>query len=217
MDPNVHTQPIVYPVRDGRPMGETDEHRDEMMSYAIDVLRAFFAADPMVYVSGNNFIYYTEGVPGDCVSPDAYVVRGVPNRLRDVYKVWEEGSKVPVFALEVTSKSTRSEDLGGKKSKYQDDLKVREYFLFDLRGDWLPERLRGYRLAGDLYLPIAANAAGRLPSEELALELGVQGRHLRFYRPGAAEPLPTDAERAATAEAEVARLRAEIERLRGGK
>lgn len=217
MDPRHVTQtpPIEYPTRDGRPMGETDEHRQEMEQYAINVLEDHFAKDPAVYVSGNNFVYYTEGVPADCVSPDAYVVKGAPKKLRDTYKLWEEGGRAPCFALEVTSKSTRSEDLGPKMSKYRDDLHIPEYFLFDLRGDWLAEKLRGFRLVGDLYQPIAAGPGGRLPSVELGLELGVEGRHLRFYVAGATAPLPTRAERAERAEAENARLREEIKRLQG--
>ncbi len=223
-------QTIEYPVRDGRPMGESDEHRDEMQNYAIDLLDGYFSSDPTVYVSGNNFIYYSQGIPTDCVSPDAYVVRGVPKKKRDVYKMWEEGGRTPCFALEVTSRSTRSEDLGPKMSKYRDDLKVAEYFLFDLRGEWIRERLRGFRLVGEVYQPIVANAAGRLESGELGLELGVRGEHLRFFRSGAEEPLPTDREcaqqereraqraeaRAERAEQELARLREELKRLRGG-
>ncbi len=197
------TRLIEYPESDGRPMGESDAHRDEMKNYAIEVLQDHFAADAMVYVSGNNFLYFTEGVPADTVSPDAYVVKGVPRRQRNVYKVWEEGGRVPCFALEVTSKSTRSEDLGPKMSKYRDDLKVPEYFIFDLYAEWVPERLRGGRLAGETYLPVAANPAGRLVSMELGLELAILDGHLRFFRPGEAEPLPTRMERALLAEQRV--------------
>lgn len=219
---------VEYPTRDGRPMGESDDHRDEMKDYAIDVLKDFFAPDPNVYVSGNNFLYYTEGVPAECVSPDTYVVKGVANRQRDIYKVWEEGGKVPCFVLEVTSRSTRREDLGDKMVRYRDDLCVPDYFLFDPRAEWVAERLRGFRLENGQYQPIAPGPAGRLTSQSLGLELGVQGRHLRFYAPGSAQPFPTRAERAESerrraegerqradrAEAEMRRLQAEIERLR---
>jgi len=210
-------------------MGETDDHRDEMKDYAINVLKGFFAPDPNVYVSGNNFLYYTEGVPAECVSPDTYVVRGVPNRQRDVYKVWEEDGKVPCFVLEVTSKNSRREDLGDKMVRYRDDLGVPDYFLFDPRADWVAERLRGFRLENGLYQPIAPGPNGRLFSQALGLELGVQGRHLRFFAPGSTQPLATQAEqadaeryraeaerqRADRAEAELRRLQAEVERLRG--
>ena len=212
-----------YPTGDGRPMGETDDHRDEMKDYAVNVLKDFFREQPLVYVSGNNFLYYTEGVPTDVVSPDTYVVKGVPNRQRDVYKVWEEGMHVPCFVLEVTSRRTRREDLGDKMATYRDDLGVEEYFLFDLRGEWIPERLRGYVFEGGVYRPIAAGASGRLPSRTLGLDLTAVDRHLRFFLPGSDEALPTreeramqERERADRAEEEVRRLQEELRRLRGG-
>ena len=43
---------IDYPTRDGRPMAETDVHRDLMVD-TIKRLQARYAADPNVYVSGN--------------------------------------------------------------------------------------------------------------------------------------------------------------------
>jgi Uma2 family endonuclease len=205
-------------------MGETDQHIEEARDYVVDVLRAHFAREPRVYVSGNNFVYWTKGVPTDCLSPDGYVVKGVAKKRRDTFKVWEEGHHKPCFVIEVTSKKTRHEDLGDKMAKYRDDLGVPEYFLFDPRAEWIPERLRGYVLEDGVYQPLRPDARGRLASAELGLELGVDGEHIRFYRPGARAPLPTAEERAARArdralraEAEVRKLRAEISRLRSRK
>src|SRR5690349_7692948 len=80
-----------YPDSDGRPMAETPQHRDNMID-TIKALAFWFADDPRVYVSGNMFVYY---VPGDRlrhVSPDVFVVRGVPKLPeRRRYLVWEEG------------------------------------------------------------------------------------------------------------------------------
>ena len=222
-------QAVVYPVRDDTPMGETDDHRDELQDWAVNVLRDYFKDDPLVYVSGNNFIYFEEGSPQECVSPDTYVVKGVPSRQRDLYKVWEEGGRTPCFVLEITSKSTRRADRGEKMAKYRDDLHVQEYFLFDPHGEWLAEGLQGYALEAGVYQPIVRTTSGRLPSRTLGLELALIGGHLRFFPPGAALPLPTRAERAERArqqaarerlraeeaEREVERLRAELKRLRG--
>jgi Uma2 family endonuclease len=214
-------QTIEYPVSDGEPMAETDAHADEMRHYCIDVLREHFATRQPTYVSGNNFVYYREGDPRACVSPDTYVVRGVAQRLRDTFKVWEEEGRRPCFVLELTSRKTQAEDRGAKRGRYERDLAVPEYFLFDLRGDWIPERLVGHRLVRGRYRPIASDARGRLASAELGLELAVADGHLRFFEPGAATPLPTAHEivlaardRATRAEDELARLRAELERLR---
>src|SRR5215471_10579931 len=84
---------ITYPTSDGKPMAETDKHRDLMM-YAIEALKVFFADRPEIYVSGNNFLYWQEGDPKKRVSPDCYVVFGVGMRQRDSYKAWEESGKL---------------------------------------------------------------------------------------------------------------------------
>ncbi len=205
---------LEYPVSDGEPMAESDEHRDEMQFYAIDVLRRHFSDRP-AYVSGNNFVYYREGDPRAVVSPDCYVVPGVEAGLRDTFKVWLEGGHTPCFVLEISSKSTRLHDLGDKMARYRDDLRVPEYFLFDLWGEWIAEKLRGFRLEQGVYQPVHP-ANGRLSSAALGLELAVQANHLRFFEPGSAEPLATQLELASLAEGRAEReyARAEQERTR---
>jgi hypothetical protein len=43
--------------------------------YVKEALKTFFAATGRIaYVSGNNFLYWQEGDPKKCVSPDGYVV-----------------------------------------------------------------------------------------------------------------------------------------------
>jgi len=206
---------VEYPVRDGRPLGETDQHRQELVDYAVNVLAWHFRDEPAVYASGNNFVYYVEGDRKAVVSPDAYVVRGVEPRLRDTFKVWEEGGHRPCFALEITSRSTRREDLGAKMSRYRDDLRVPEYFLFDPRGEWIEEGLRGFVLEPPgVYQQLRPGPSGRLSSQQLELELGVQDGHLRFFRPGSREPIPTHAERAEQERQRAEGLAEEVRRLR---
>jgi hypothetical protein len=72
---------------------------------------------------------------------------------------------------------------------------------------------QGVRSA-DEYQPIRANAADRLPSLQLGLELAIIVGHVRFFLPGATTPLPTREERAERVEREAARLREELENLR---
>ena len=146
---------IVYPVRDGKPVGETDAHVD-LTLLGKDVLRNFFRDRPDVYISGNNFIYFEQGNPKARVSPDGYVVFGVPMRQRDCYKVWEEGGRTPAVVFEYTSRSTRKTDQNEKRVLYEQSLRVPEYFLFDPRGDYMRPRLQGYRLAGGTYVSTAA-------------------------------------------------------------
>lgn len=62
-----------------------------------------------------------------------------PARARDVlwiaiYKLWEEGGRVPVFVMEVSSRKTWLEDIGNKKALCA-RLGVADYFLFDPEED----------------------------------------------------------------------------------
>ncbi len=208
------TRPVEYPESDGQPMAESDDHADELRAAVVTLRDHFAARTPDVYVSGNNFLYYVEGDVRQVVSPDCYVVKGVANHRRPIFKVRQEGGHRPCFALELTSRTTRKNDLGDKMSTYRDDLGVAEYFLFDLTRDWVPEGLRGYRLADGVYQPILADARGRLASHELALELAIAGEQLRFYEPGAAEPLLRQDERAERAQAAAERAQAVAEHER---
>ena len=100
------TRKIEYPTGDGKPMAETDIHRENMVDL-IQTLKDRFAADPMIYVSGNLLMFYEEGNRRKHVSPDVFVVRGIENRLRENYLVLEDG-KAPDLIIEVTSKSTNA-------------------------------------------------------------------------------------------------------------
>ncbi len=202
---------ILYPGSDGRPMAETDWHR-ELMLTLIKVLEAWFALQPMVYVSGNLLVYYERGNRHRHLSPDVFVVLGAPKRQRKNYLIWEEGRTLD-FALEITSASTKEEDLDDKFGLYQDTLRVREYFLFDPLAEYLEPPLRGYRLRDNKYVPIRP-LKGRLPSKVLGLHLERAGQDLRLWNPATSAWLPTPEERIHRAEVENERLRRELEQLR---
>src|SRR5687768_3117172 len=97
-----------YPTTDGKPMAETDWHRDLMLAL-IQTLSRHFAADPMVYVTGNILVFYEPGNRRRHVSPDVWLVRGVEKRQRGNYLTWEEG-RAPEIVIELTSSSTRRAD-----------------------------------------------------------------------------------------------------------
>src|SRR5262245_46282010 len=78
-----------YPTTDGKPMAETDYHRDLMLDL-IKTLQAYYAAQKRVYVSGNLLVFYQEGNKRKHISPGVFVVRGVEKRQRDNYLVWKE-------------------------------------------------------------------------------------------------------------------------------
>jgi Uma2 family endonuclease len=185
-------------------MAETDWHRILMM-VLIQTLEARYAKDKQVYVSGNLLIFYEQGNKRKHVAPDVFVVKGVAKHPRPNYLLWEEG-KGPDVVIELTSSSTRREDLKKKFDLYQDVLKVQEYFLFDPRGDYLKPPFRGYRLVRGKYDPIEA-VHGRLPSRVLDLQLGRAGEDLRLYDPSTGRWLPT-------VEEENEQLRHQLEKLR---
>jgi Uma2 family endonuclease len=228
--PKVREKPF-YIESDGKPMGETQAHIENML-YLLDPLKEWFSSDPMVYVGGNMFVHYERGNRNRHLSPDVFVVRGVPKDVkpkRRAYRVWEEG-KAPDVVIELTSESTRREDQTTKRAVYQDVLHVKEYFLFDPFEEYLHPPFQGYRLVGGNYRPIKP-IRGRLPSKVLGLHLEAVGELLRLYDPSTSRWLETppeveearkqaEAGRAAEAkarqqaEAEAERLRREIEELR---
>src|SRR4051794_14960222 len=113
------TRPVDYPSSDGKPMAETDLHRQDMVD-VIETLQDHYAGEPDVYVTGNLLLYYVEGDPRKHVSPDVFVVRGVPKLPpRDYYLLWKEG-KPPEVVIEITSKTTRCEDQNTKRVLYRD-------------------------------------------------------------------------------------------------
>jgi Uma2 family endonuclease len=192
-------------------MTETDFHYAATVRLR-EVLEAFFADNPQVYVSGNLFVCYVPRDRRKHVSPDVFVVKGVPKRKRFSYLVWRE-RKGPDVVIELTSPSTQEEDVEIKFTLYRDVLRVKEYFLFDPLAQYLDPPLQGYRLQRKRYVPIKA-VRGRLPSKVLGLHLERHGDELRLYDPVAKQWLPTPQEDAAQAKAENKQLRKELEELR---
>ena len=196
---------VVYPESDGLPMAESDATRDYLI-YGVEALDRYFQKDPKVYVSGNLFIYYEQGNPKAVVAPDVFVVLGVDKKKRFSYKTWEEQDKMPNFILEITSKSTASQDRGIKKGLYA-YLGVKEYFQYDPTADYLRPCLQGFRLMEGNYLPILGQLHGdrlSIHSETLGLELRLEADgEMRFYNPKTGEKLLS------TGEMEQARVQAE--------
>lgn len=182
---------IDYPTSDGRPMAETDLHRDQMVAQ-IETLKRRFAADPLFYVSGNLLVFYKPGDRLCHLSPDVFVVRGVPKHQRDHYLIWKE-KRTLGLVIELTSRSTKAEDIEDKFVLYRDELKVKEYFLFDPYSEYLDPPLQGYRLSRGRYAPIKP-LERRLPSKVLNLHLERDGRNLRLYDPLEGKWLPTPQE-----------------------
>ena len=175
-----------YPVEDG--MSQNESHQKET-AYWCDVLQRRF---PEATVCSDLPVHYRPGDGNRAVVPDLLVaLRAPPLGNRTSYKLWE--NPAPDLAMEMLSPGNWQEDDGPKRRTYE-HLGVRECWLFDQGGRHLSAPLVGYRLRDGRYRRIAANAAGRLPSEVLNLELHVRDGRLRFRDPATGKDLPTSAE-----------------------
>jgi Uma2 family endonuclease len=207
---------VYYPESDGKPLGETALHRDEIV-YLIQVLEYWYRDEEMVHVGGDLFLYYSQGNPRAVVCPDVFVVKDVPKLPeRRTYKLWDEG-EVPCLVIEVTSNSTRHEDLHDKKNLYE-QLGVEELILYDPLGEYLKPRLQGYHLSGDRYQQTPLDPDGSLTSRTTGLILRTAKPRIEAFDPATGAPFARDMEtrtRLASAEEEIARLRSKLKHLKG--
>ena len=222
---------LVY--SDGEPL-ETQWHVLQMNLLIEVIFQAMVERDRRdFFVGGDMFVYYSYQQARDIVAgrsyfrgPDVFYVGGVAPGERKAWISWEEGDRLPEMIVELLSPSTAKIDRTVKKDLYAEVWRTPEYFLYERETHTLEGfRLSG-RLSGDTYRPIPPNAAGRLPSEVLGLELGfwegeelgVQTAWLRLFdadgrlvptrEEAARQHAQTERQRADTAEAELARLRA---------
>ncbi|MEG3900115.1 MULTISPECIES: Uma2 family endonuclease [unclassified Microcoleus] len=199
--PTLKTSEIVYPSADGEPVAETYDHLYAILT-TLEVLKQYLAGRPAT-VLANQLLYYAQGFPKVRVAPDVMVIFDVEPGGRDNYKIWEEG-QVPKVIFEMTSPGTQLEDKITKKDLYE-GIEVQEYWLFDPKGEWIPEKLRGYRLGVEGYQLITDSR-----SEVLQLRLEIEGKLIGFYREDNGEKLLIMDELASALKAE--RQRAEAER-----
>ncbi|BAU11874.1 hypothetical protein LEP3755_23770 [Leptolyngbya sp. NIES-3755] len=192
---------------------ETDFHRRQI-DLLIRLLEFWWSDRQDFYISGNLTVYYNEQQlrKRDFRGPDVFVVLGAEKRDRRSWATWEEGGKYPNVVIELLSNSTATVDRGKKKDLYQDVWRVPEYYWFH------PETMEfaGFRLIGGTYAEIEPTEDGRLPSEQLGLELGIHDRQLRWFTAGDLIPFPEEVERQRTEQehqrAEQEHQRAEQER-----
>ena len=215
------------PCEDGIPM-ETERHKLQM-DLLIYSLKPWLAQRPDGgYVHGNMFVYFSMAQVRnqDFRGPDVFVVLGVPARERKSWVVWEEG-KSPDVVIELLSDKTAIEDKGRKKTIYQNQLKVAEYFWFD---PFDPDDWAGFELHYGVYEPIVPDERDRLICRSLGLALvrwhgmyaGVEAVWLRWATlegellPTYQEALTAEKRRAEAeaqrAEAEARRAEAEAQR-----
>lgn len=221
------------PEEDGEPL-ETNWHRAQM-NLLIDVVTYRWRDRQDFFVGGNMFIYYSpeQALNRDYKGPDFFVIKGVDGSYsRNKWVAWVEENRLPNVIVELLSSSTASEDLGRKKDLYERTFRTPNYFCYDPDEDYL----WGWRLVGQRYVPLEPEDQGRLWSAELDAWIGTwEGRYLqhralwlrlfdadgqliptgeeaeRLEKEAADQRAETERQRAEAAEAEIVRLRAELE------
>ncbi len=200
---NLADPTIEYPSSDGEPVAETYVHLYAILT-TLEVIKQYLSGRQAT-VLANQFLYYAQGFPRLRVAPDVMVIFDVQPGGRDNYKVWEEG-QVPQVVFEMTSLGTQNQDQEQKKILYE-QLGILEYWLFDPKGEWITEKLQGYRLQGETYQLITDSLC-----QPLKLRITIEDKLLGFYRTDTGEKLLIPTELAEQLEKE--RDRAEAERQR---
>ena len=181
--PPVYRDDDGYPVEDG--MSQAIDHQRQTAHWS-DVLQRRY---PEATVASDLTMPYKRGDITKVLVPDLFVaLRAERRNTRTSYRLWE--NPLPDLVMEMLSKKTSEADIGSKWRTYE-YLGVREYWLFDPEGFELSTPLVGHRMWGGRYRQVRANAAGRLPSRVLGLELHVQDGKLRFRDPETDEDLAT--------------------------
>jgi Uma2 family endonuclease len=165
------------------------------------------------FLSWNLTVYYSRDQlkTKDFHGPDLFLVKGVENRPRPSWVVWEEGGKYPDLIVELLSESTAKVDREEKRELYQRIFRTPEYFYFS------PETLEfmGLRLRGEKYEEIPLTKEGWRWSGVLGLYLGIHNQQLRYFFPnGELVPTPEEAEKIERQRAEQERQRAKQEQQR---
>ena len=181
--PNVRpavAEDVFYPCSDGRPMGDNMWQADAIMMAAGDLR----TAHPQALVAADILVYPEEGNNKNSIAPDVLVALGLGPHKRSSYFVWREG-KPPDWVLEVASPGTQAKDRNLKRRRYA-EMGVREYWLFDPKGDVYPQGeppLQGFELLDGEYQPLESRLVDGervIRSEVLGLDVRVDGELLRF-------------------------------------
>jgi Uma2 family endonuclease len=139
----------------------------------------------------------------------------------------------PTLVMEYVSESNRRKDYEDNLRRYRDDLRVPYYLLFEPA----KQSLDVFHLEDGKYVRVAPNAEGRLAIPELELEVGLIDGWVRYWHRGTLLALPGELlnqirakddqldaaleqiyegqQRVLAAEAENARLREELAKLKG--
>lgn len=182
--PRTFTQNFVedltyYPAELEDEMGETAIHFKYVRLFSA-LLESFFISRNDVSIAANMMVYYEERNSKKWLAPDVFVCFGVENKLRRVFKTWQEGV-FPQVVFEIASESTYENDLGGKRLDYA-RLGVEEYYLIDPERDYLPSPLMAFRRDNGRLLSVNVEN-NRVFSPLLKLEIVDTEKSFRIFNP----------------------------------
>jgi Uma2 family endonuclease len=165
-------------------------------------------------------VQYPFGKKNGQVVPDNFVViHSKPIKARGSFNTPLQPVS-PFLVMEYVSKYNVRKDYEDNFKRYEKELKVPYYLLFYPDG----EEMTLFHLGEKKYGAVRPNANKRHAIPELELEVALLDKWVRYWFRGELVPLPgdllkeRDAERQArqAAEAEVAKLRAELSKAKGG-
>ena len=221
-------------LNDGEPMA-TPWHRIQMNLLHHLLQRAMAERGRKdYYAGGNEFICFSMAQARALVTgpyretwhlrgPDVFWVGGAEARAeRQAWIVWEEQGRYPDLVIELLAPMTAHIDRTTKKEIYERTYRAADYFMYDLDS----HQIEGFHLVEGAYRPVEPDARGRFRVASLGLWLGtwqgVRTNHERTWLrlfddagrmiPTPDEPRDTAEALADAAEAEVARLRASVEK-----
>jgi Uma2 family endonuclease len=207
-------------------MEATDHaHQREITLESFAVIRA---GRPDIQCFNELLVQYPrgEGEPLGRVVPDNFVVTH-PEPLGSMTNFGTPFLPVgPFLVFEYVSKAHVQKDYEDHFRRYEQDLRV-PYYLLSYRDN---QELSLFKRGRKKYTSVKPNDAGRLAVPELEVEAAILDGWVRFWFRGELVPLPGDLlrernaertartaaeQRADAAEAELARLREELARLKG--
>lgn len=216
---------LHYPDSDGNPMADNTIQYNWMVKLKenIDFL---LSDDPQVFVAANLLWYPVEGRPELRRAPDVMVAFGRPKGNRGSYRPWEEGGIAPQVVIEVLSPGNTPGEMA-RKLRFYDQYGVEEYCQVDPNPNTLS--VSSWQRQGE-GLVIDAEE-DRWQSPRLGITIAVQDGQLVAQDPAGqpflsvqelyaqyAEQQKLNQEQAEALQAkddEIARLRAELDRLKG--
>ena len=198
-------QAVDYPESDGQPMAENTRQ----FEWIVTIKENLDSLLPNAFVAGDLFWYPVEGQNAIRQAPDVLVAFGRPKGHRGSYRQWEEEHIAPQVVFEVLSPGNRVMEML-RKERFYARHGVQEYYVYDPDAN----ELEGWHVLAGQWHPIEESNGWTSPL--LGIRFALTAETLEIYRPDGSrfETFAELLQRAETALAENAALRAEVATLR---